>query len=343
MSLLELDDVRKAYGSGPDAVQAVRGVDLEVSHGETVAIVGESGCGKSSLGRVVVGLTGASGGTVRFQGEDLHSRVGNPEVRRRVQMVFQHPAESLNRRFRIEKTLAEPLRRLGISSDRAEIDRRIDETLEVVGLGPEFRRRHPGRLSGGQQQRVAIARALICSPEVLVLDEPTSSLDQSVRSRIIALLQEIQREQNVAYLFISHDLSTVARIAHRVAVIYLGRVVELADTRTIFEHPQHPYTQALLSSVPSMDPTERRKDRIVLPGETPSPSNLPIGCSFQDRCPLVHDRCRREEPRLLPTSDDHFVECFAVTDPPPGVGTTAPEPTVTSEEAFGAATTESEP
>ena len=315
MPLLELDDVHKAYGHGADAVRAVRGVDLNVSTGETVGLVGESGCGKSTLARVVVGLRSTSGGEVRFSGENLHDRIGDHTIRRRVQMVFQHPSQSLNRRFRIERTLAEPLRLLDVTKDRAEISRRIDEVLELVGLGPEFRKRWPSKLSGGQQQRVAIARALICEPDLIILDEPTSGLDQSVRSRIIALLREIQNERDVAYLFISHDLSTVQRLASRVAVMYLGRIVEIADTKSIFQHPQHPYTQALLSAIPSMDPDAAR-ERIILPGETPSPSSLPDGCSFQSRCPLVHDRCRVEEPRLLPYRGEHAVECFAITDPP---------------------------
>jgi oligopeptide/dipeptide ABC transporter ATP-binding protein len=182
-----------------------------------------------------------------------------------------------------------------------------------VGLGGEYADRRPRQLSGGQQQRVAIARALICDPDLVVLDEPTSGLDQSVRGRIIALLQQIQQERGVTYLFISHDLSTVRRIADRVAVMYLGRVVELAPTEAIFHEPRHPYTRALLSAVPTMDPRGRR-ERIRLAGETPSPSSLPVGCSFQDRCPLVHDRCRHEEPRLAPVAAGHLVECFAVAD-----------------------------
>ena len=225
-------------------------------------------------------------------------------------MVFQHPAQSLNPRLRVEQTLAEPLRLL---TDLSDPDRRRkrDEVLRLVGLGPEYAQRRPSQLSGGQQQRVAIARALICDPDLVVLDEPTSSLDQSVRARIVALLREIQRARDVAYLFISHDLSTVQRIAHRVAVMYLGRVVELARTETVFEAPRHPYTNALLSAVPQMGP--QRRDRIILHGETPNPADLPIGCSFQDRCPLVHDRCRQDAPRLLPTTMGRLVECFAVT------------------------------
>ena len=331
MALLDIDDLHKTYGHGAKAVPAVRGVDLNVQAGETVGVVGESGCGKSSLARVVVGLTSPTQGQVRFDGENLGAVTHIPEERRRVQMVFQHPAQSLNRRFTVEATLAEPLKLLHVTRDPKEITKRIDETLHLVGLSPAFRKRRPAQLSGGQQQRVAIARALICEPELVILDEPTLGLDQSVRGRIIALLQAIQRERGVTYLFISHDLSTVRRIADRVAVMYLGRVVEMADTETIFESPAHPYTKALLSAIPSMDPRAERM-RIVLPGETPDPRALLPGCSFQDRCPLVHDRCRHEAPRIEAFRPGHLVECFAVTDPPPeglpdmpSVGSAEPE------------------
>ncbi len=312
MSLLELVGLEKTFGHGHGAVPAVRGVDLEVRSGETLGLVGESGCGKTSLGRVVVGLQERTGGELVFDGEHIDGQLREPRYRRRVQMVFQHPDQSLNPRMRVEQMLAEPLRLLTDLPD-AEIEGRIDDVLRLVGLGPEYARRRSKQLSGGQQQRVAIARALICEPDLVVLDEPTSSLDQSVRARIISLLGDIQEERDVAYLFISHDLSTVRRIADRVAVMYLGRVVELADTETIFDSPQHPYTQALLSAVPQMDP-RRKRERIILPGETPNPSELPPGCSFQDRCPLVHDRCRTEVVRPVPFASGHLVECFAVEE-----------------------------
>lgn len=310
MSLLELVDLHKTFGHGGDAVPAVRGVDLEIKPGDTLGLVGESGCGKTSLGRVVVGLQEPSSGSIVFDGNPIDGQLRQPTYRRRVQMVFQHPDQSLNPRMRVEQMLAEPLRLLSDIPDR-EISARIDEVLRLVGLGPEYRRRRSKQLSGGQQQRVAIARALICQPDLVVLDEPTSSLDQSVRGRIISLLRDIQQERDVAYLFISHDLSTVRKIADRVAVMYLGRVVELADTETIFASPEHPYTQALLSAVPQMDP-RRKRERIILPGETPNPSRLPRGCSFQDRCFLVHDRCRQEEVRPVSIGPGHLVECFAV-------------------------------
>lgn len=311
--LLELDDICKTYRIGSTAVPAVRSVDLSVRSGETVAIVGESGCGKSSLARIVVGLMEPTAGSVVLDGKPLTPQLRRPEVRRRVQMVFQHPQQSLNPRFKVGRTLLEPVELLKVTGRSSGRELVID-TLRLVGLGADYADRRPRQLSGGQQQRVAIARALICRPDLVVLDEPTSGLDQSVRARIIALLKAIQQERGVAYLFISHDLSTVRKSADRVAVMYLGRIVELADTNTIFENPQHPYTRALLSAAPVMDPRSKRP-RVRLSGETPSPSALPAGCSFQDRCPLVHARCRSEEPKLEPYAVGHFVECFAARPP----------------------------
>jgi len=310
LALLEVRDLHKNFGHGRSLTPAVRGVDLEVERGQTLGLVGESGCGKTTLGRVVVGLQEPTSGEIFFDGDLLDGKLSRPEYRRRVQMVFQHPAQSLNRRMRVNTTLAEPLRLLN-AVPRGEVGDRVDEVLRLVGLGPDYLNRRPKQLSGGQQQRVAIARALMPDPDLVVLDEPTSSLDQSVRGRIIALLKSIQDERGVAYVFISHDLSTVRRIADRVAVMYLGRIVEVAPTEQIFTDPQHPYTKALLSALPTMD-LDQRGTRIILKGETPNPSELPVGCSFQDRCPLVHDRCRNEEPRLSELPDGHEVACFAV-------------------------------
>ena len=310
MPLLEIRGLHKVYGQGAKSIPALRGVDLHVDRAETVALVGESGCGKTTLGRVVVGLQPSTAGDVIFDGQLLENLVGTKGFRSRVQMVFQHPDTSLNPRFRAGTTVREP-RQLMKGGSRTEIEKKVDEVLTLVGLGPAYKSRRPRELSGGQQQRIAIARALMSDPELVVLDEPTSSLDQSIRGRIISLLRDIQSARDVAYLFISHDLSTVRRIADRVAVMYLGRVVEIAETETLFESPQHPYTKALLSAVPSFDPNKRTQ-RIILEGETPNPSEAPAGCTFQDRCPLVHERCRSEAPELEPFATGHHVECFAV-------------------------------
>ncbi len=310
MALLEIRDLHKVYGSGAKVVPALRGVDLEIERGTTVALVGESGCGKTTLGRIVVGLQSATSGDVLLAGESVEVLARSKRDRGRVQMVFQHPDTSLNPRFRAGATVSEP-RRLMKGGNRSDIESKVDEILQVVGLGPAYKDRRPRELSGGQQQRIAIARALICEPELVVLDEPTASLDQSVRGRVISLLRDIQSTSGVTYLLISHDLATVRRIADSVAVMYLGRVVEFAGTAELFASPQHPYTKALLSAAPSLDP-RRRAERIVIPGETPNPADLPVGCAFQDRCPLVHDRCRSETPQLELAAPGHSVECFAV-------------------------------
>lgn len=310
MTLLDIQDLHKTFGRGANAIPAVRGVDLRLERGETLGLVGESGCGKTTLGRILVGLNAPTSGRVLFNGQDIAGRLNESQFRSRVQMVFQHPQSSLNPRFRVATTLSEPAKLLTANSDSEKISKAIAETLRLVGLGQEYLTRKSGQLSGGQQQRVAIARALMSAPDLIVLDEPTSSLDQSIRSRIISLLKDIQETKAVAYLFISHDLSTVRKIAHRVAVMYLGRIVEVSKTNELFDDPKHPYTKALLSAVPSLD-SNGRSDRIILRGETPSPTELPVGCSFQDRCDLVHDRCRAQRPELAEIGPSHQVECFA--------------------------------
>jgi oligopeptide/dipeptide ABC transporter ATP-binding protein len=310
LGLFEVEGLTKTYGSGRRAVPAVRGVDLTIDRGETVALVGESGCGKSSSARVLAGLTAATDGDLHLDGERYDPSTVHGDVRRRVQMVFQHPEQSLDPRQRVGSALREPLKLLCDVAGR-EADERVDEAIRAVGLQPGHLDRRPKELSGGQQQRVAIARALVVRPEFVILDEPTASLDQSVRARILALLRALQERYDVGYLLITHDLSVVRRIADRVAVMYLGRIGEQAPTDELFADPQHPYTRALLSAVPVMDP-HRARSRTVLPGETPSPTELPPGCAFQDRCGWFAPRCRDEHPELLPYAGAHRVECHAV-------------------------------
>tara|TARA_B100000959_G_scaffold228127_1_gene243293 strand:- start:1717 stop:2655 length:939 start_codon:yes stop_codon:yes gene_type:complete len=310
VTLLDIRNLYKTFGRGINATPAVRGVDLQLERGETLGLVGESGCGKTTLGRILVGLNAPTSGQVLFEGQDIAGRLNEPQFRARVQMVFQHPQSSLNPRFRVETTLREPAKLRVATAGTEKTAEAIAETLRLVGLGEEYLSRKPRQLSGGQQQRVAIARALMSDPDLIVLDEPTSSLDQSIRSRIISLLNDIQENHSVSYLFISHDLSTVRKIAHRVAVMYLGRIVETSDTADLFNNPRHPYTRALLSAAPSLDPSDR-SERIILRGETPSSTELPVGCSFQDRCDLVHDQCRSQRPRLSEIEPSRMVECFA--------------------------------
>ena len=311
MPLLELRDIHKTYHTRAGPVFAIRGVDLGIEAGETLGLVGESGSGKSTLARVVASLHRPTSGTLTFAGSDITGGIADRVTRRRIQMVFQDPSQSLNPRFSVARSVAEPARLLGIAQGN-EIEPLVNETLRSVGLESGYLRRRPAELSGGQQQRVAIARALISRPQLLVLDEPTSSLDQPIQMRIVSLLKSIQADQGLAYLFVTHDLRVIRTIAHRIAVMYAGRIVELADTETLFTSPRHPYARALLAAIPGTSGRKRRP----LPGETPSPSELPRGCAFQSRCPLVHDHCYETQPQREAVDQGHYVECFAVTGAP---------------------------
>jgi oligopeptide/dipeptide ABC transporter ATP-binding protein len=314
VSFIELSQVTKTYRQQGRDLQAVRGVDLRINRGETVALVGESGCGKSTLGRLLAGTSRATSGQVTLDGTDLYEQCASQRAaRRRIQMVFQHPQQSLNPKFTVESTLREPLRLLPDLSARERAER-LHHTMGLVGLEAEYLRRRPAELSGGQQQRVALARALMSEPDLIVLDEPTSSLDQSVRRRTIALLRQVQERTGVAYLFITHDLATVPDIAHRVCVMYLGRIVEQSTPDQLFSDPGHPYTRALIAAAPTM--TIGRRQWGVIRGETPSASDLPRGCAFRDRCPMAVAQCAQEDPLLLEGKPGHWVECFRAWETP---------------------------
>ncbi len=290
------------------AVRAVDGVSFDLAAGETLGIVGESGSGKTTLGRLVLRLLEPTGGSVHFDGRDLLAleRRELRRARRAMQLVFQDPFGALDPRQRVGDIVAEGLVVHGIA-DRAARRRQVAALLERVGLRPEVAARHPHEFSGGQRQRIGIARALALAPRLIVADEPVSALDVSVQAQIINLLQDLQQELGIAYLFIAHDLRVVEHVARRVAIMYLGRIVELADTATLFATPRHPYTRALLSAVPSLEPAARRT-RVALPGEPPSPIAPPPGCPFHPRCAYAEARCRTEPPALQGTAT-HQVAC----------------------------------
>jgi oligopeptide/dipeptide ABC transporter ATP-binding protein len=293
-------------------VRALEWVDLDIYPGETLGVVGESGCGKTTLGRCLIRLIEPTFGEVFFRGEDLLKldRATLRQRRREFQMVFQNPYLSLNPRMNVLDLVGEPLRAHTDLRGRALADR-VAELLDRVGLAREHLYRYPHEFSGGQLQRIAIARALALNPVFVVLDEPTSALDVSVQAQILNLLKELQAELGLTYLFISHDLSVVQHISDRIAVMYLGRIVEISTVERIFSDARHPYTQALLSSTPLPDPQARRS-RIILPGDVPSPLNPPPGCSFHPRCFQALPVCATDEPRLIDVGDDHLVACHRV-------------------------------
>ncbi|KXS54163.1 MAG: peptide ABC transporter ATP-binding protein [Marinobacter sp. T13-3] len=297
-----------------EAVHAINGVDLDVQRGEALCVVGESGCGKSTVARTVMGLLSPSGGEIHYDGQRIDNLDGKAALpyRRKMQMIFQNPYASLNPRMTIQQTLEEPIRFHHPDWSNIAVRDKIHEVMHSVGIDPDWGSRFGHEFSGGQRQRIAIARALAVDPEFIVADEPISALDVSIQAQVLNLLMDAQESRGLTYLFITHDLAVVEHFGTRVAVMYLGRVCELADTATLFATPRHPYTQALLSAIPKLE--DDRPNHIRLQGEVPTPVNLPSGCVFHGRCPYANDRCRAEVPELIATDEGARVACHAVEE-----------------------------
>ncbi len=315
--LLQVNDLKKhfpirgkLFRRSTSRVYAVDGVSFEIARGETLSLVGESGCGKSTVGRAILRLFDVTAGQVVLDGQRIDDLSADRlrRIRRRVQVVFQDPFSSLNPRLSVRDILAEPIRNFDLAKSSAELEEKIAALMDTVRLPRDALDRRPHEFSGGQRQRICIARALAAEPDLIVCDEAVSALDVSVKAQIVNLLQDLQREFGLALLFISHDLAIVEHMTHRVAVMYLGKIVEMAPRNRIFAEPKHPYTKALLSAVPVPDPTVRRKP-MILKGDVPSPINPPSGCRFHTRCPYVFDRCRTEEPELRQTAEGQWAAC----------------------------------
>lgn len=313
-ALLQVRNLKKHFllPDGKGLLKAVDGVDLDIAKGETLGLVGESGCGKSTVGRSLLRLHEPTDGSVLFDGIDVTSadRRELLSLRRQMQIIFQDPYASLNPRMDIFSIISEPLRIHGVR-DKAVIRNRVEELLSKVGLDPRYMTRYPHEFSGGQRQRIGIARALALNPAFIVADEPVSALDVSVQAQIVNLMQDLQEELGLTYLFISHGLAVVEHISNRVAVMYLGKIVEIATVGELYANPKHPYTRALLSAIPMIEP-ERRRERVVLSGDVPTPVNPPSGCRFRTRCPIATDICSEVEPQLVSNGSSSMVACHHV-------------------------------
>src|SRR6185436_19857358 len=326
--LLAIRDLKVHFDlrSGRNVVKAVDGVTIDIYRGETLGLVGESGCGKSTLGRAILRLTEPTSGQVRYRDQDLAhlSKREMREHRRHLQIIFQDPYASLNPRMTVGQIIGEPLETFKLAKGR-EAEQREQELLETVGLSKRFIKRFPHEFSGGQRQRIGIARALAVDPDFIVADEPISALDVSIQAQIMNLLEKLRREKNLTYLFISHDLRAIRHVSDRVAVMYLGKLVEIAEAKTIYKEPLMPYTKALISAVPVPDPqVEATRQRIMLEGDVPSPINPPSGCRFHTRCPYVIEACKNVEPPLVEIKPRHFAACIRISPEQPHIEQVAP-------------------
>ncbi|MET3291387.1 UNVERIFIED_CONTAM: oligopeptide/dipeptide ABC transporter ATP-binding protein [Brevibacillus sp. OAP136] len=310
--LVEVKNLKKHFNLGKDQLlKATDDVSFDIYQGETLGLVGESGCGKSTTGRTVIGLYGPTAGEVLFDGQNVHKAKGSQKQKltSKMQMIFQDPYASLNPRMNVTEIIAEGMALNGLYKGKQRVERVI-ELLEMVGLQKEHANRFPHEFSGGQRQRIGIARALAVNPEFIIADEPISALDVSVQAQVVNLMKKLQREQNLTYLFIAHDLAMVKHISDRIGVMYLGNLVELSDSEQLYDDPKHPYTQALLSAIPMPDPDlELSRERIILEGDVPSPINPPSGCVFRTRCPVAKDICAQQKPIWQEVAPKHFVAC----------------------------------
>ena len=318
--LLEVKDLNVTYGSGRKAFAAVQNANFQIYKGETFGLVGESGSGKTTIGRAILRILPTSGGEILYKGQKINGKIPralDKQITREIQMIFQDPQSSLNERAKVSYIVGEGLMNVRPDLSAAERDEKVRQALLDVGLLPEFASRFPHEFSGGQRQRISIARALALSPKFIVCDEIVSALDVSIQAQIVNLMAKLQQELNVAYIFIGHDLSVVRHISHKIAVMYLGKTVEITSSQELYAQPLHPYTQALISAAPIPNPTvDRMRKRILLTGEVPSPLDPPKGCNFCTRCPYADQRCREEEPEFINVGTGtapHFVACHKVT------------------------------